>query len=273
MTATQTEPKVLQKAEKPAAPVSAPAETSKKPQPPSEPKPQKKAEAKIVLRFTPTAWAKLLYFREFGDTEVGGFGITAKDDLLLVEDFVTVSQKVSVASVSFDDEAVADFFESQVDAGRRPEQFGRIWLHTHPGDSPQPSMVDEGTFGRVFGRCEWAVMFVLARGGKSYARLRFNVGPGGEAVIPIEVDYSREFGPSDREAWKVEYQSNIKPGSWTWSLGETYGASPKNGTFVSLADDWLDAFEEMDTEDRRFVIDELAARPDLWGEESEGAPW
>lgn len=228
---------------------------------------------KIVLRFTPTAWAKLLYFRDFGDTEVGGFGITAKDDLLLVEDFVTVSQKVSVASVSFDDEAVADFFEAQVDAGRRPEQFGRIWLHTHPGDSPQPSMVDEETFGRVFGRCEWAVMFVLARGGKSYARLRFNVGPGGEAVIPIEVDYSREFGPTDRETWKAEYQGNIKPGSWTWSLGETCGASPGKGTYESLADDWLDTFEEMDAEDRRFVIDELAARPDLWGEESEGTPW
>ena len=40
-------------------------------------------------------------------------------DLLLVEDFATVRQKVSMASVSFDDDAVADFFESQVDAGRR----------------------------------------------------------------------------------------------------------------------------------------------------------
>jgi hypothetical protein len=42
---------------------------------------------------------------------------------------------------------------------------------------------------------------------------------------------------------------------------------------VSLADDWLDAFEEMDPDDRRFVIDELAARPDLWDEESEEVPW
>jgi proteasome lid subunit RPN8/RPN11 len=155
MTTTQTEPKVPQKSEKPATP--AVAATPTKPQPLSQPKPQRKEPEKIVLRFTPTAWAKLLYFRDFGDTEVGGFGVTAKDNLLLVEDFVTVRQKVSVVSVSFDDDAVADFFESQVDAGRRPEQFGRIWLHTHPGDSPQPSMVDEETFERVFGRCEWAV--------------------------------------------------------------------------------------------------------------------
>jgi len=272
MTTTQTEPKAPQKAGKAAAPLSPPAETPKKPQPHSDPKPQKKAEAKIVLRFTPTAWAKLLHFRDSGDTEVGGFGITAKDDLLMVEEFATVRQKVGMASVSFDDDAVADFFENQVDAGRRPEQFGRIWLHSHPGDSPQPSMVDEETFDRVFGRCEWAVMFVLGRGGKTYARLRFNVGPGGEAVIPVAVDYSREFGPSNHEAWKAEYQSNLRLDSWTWSLGETYGAAPKKETAVSLADDWLDAFEEMDPEDRRFVIDELAARPDLW-DESEGVPW
>jgi len=37
----------------------------------------------------------------------------------LVEDFATVHQKVSMASVSFDAEAVADSFESQVDAGRK----------------------------------------------------------------------------------------------------------------------------------------------------------
>ena len=270
MTPTQVESKTPQKTEKPTGP-EAPA-TPTKPQPPSPPKPPRKEPEKIVLRFTPTAWAKLLYFRDFGDAEVGGFGVTVKDHLLLVEDFVTVRQKVSVASVSFDDDAVADFFESQVDAGRRPEQFGRIWLHTHPGDSPQPSTVDEETFERVFGRCEWAVMFVLGRGGKTYARLRFNVGPGCQAVIPVEVDYGREFGPTDHEAWKAEYQGNIRSDPWTWSLGETFGASPRKETSVSLADDWRDAFEEMDPADRRFVIDELAARPDLW-DESEAMPW
>ena len=37
------------------------------------------------LRFRPTAWAKLLFLRDAGPTEVGGFGISAPDDLLLVE--------------------------------------------------------------------------------------------------------------------------------------------------------------------------------------------
>ena len=37
------------------------------------------------LRLNPTAWAKLLYLRDLGDTEVGGFAISAVDDLLYVE--------------------------------------------------------------------------------------------------------------------------------------------------------------------------------------------
>jgi len=98
---------------------------------------------KPVLRFSPTAWAKLLFFRDKGETEISGFGITQPDDLLCVTDFVTIKQDATVASISLDDEAVSDFFESQVDAGRKPEEFFRIWLHTHPGDSPSPSGTDD----------------------------------------------------------------------------------------------------------------------------------
>jgi len=67
----------------------------------------------------------LLYFRDRGHTEVGGFAITNAEDLLYVEAFATVEQEVSVASVAFDDAAVADWFEAQVDANRRPEQFAK----------------------------------------------------------------------------------------------------------------------------------------------------
>jgi hypothetical protein len=117
------------------------------------------------LRLNPTAWAKLFYLRDLGDTEVGGFGISAADDLLYVEDIQIVGQTCDMASVAFDDQSVADFFDRQVDAGLQPCRVGRIWTHTHPGSRPQPSMTDEETFARVFGRSDWAVMFILARGG------------------------------------------------------------------------------------------------------------
>ena len=165
-----------------------------------------------VLRFSPTAWAKLLFLRDYGETEVGGFGIAAGDDLLFVEDVQLVKQDCSWAHVAFEDESVADYFDAQVDQGRQPEQFARLWLHTHPGECPQPSLTDEQTFERVFGRSDWAVMFIIAREGQTYARLRFNVGPGGEIEIPVKVDYSRPFPGSDMDAWEQEYVANVCPG-------------------------------------------------------------
>jgi hypothetical protein len=61
--------------------------------------------------------------RDRGPTEVGGFGIAPADDLLYVEDIQLVRQSCTMVSVAFDDMAVAEFFDVQIDAGRRPEQF------------------------------------------------------------------------------------------------------------------------------------------------------
>jgi proteasome lid subunit RPN8/RPN11 len=162
-----------------------------------------------TLRFTPTAWAKLEFLRDCGNTEIGGFGITSKDDLLLVQDVRLINQICTEVSVEFDDHAVADFFDEQVDGGRKPDEFARVWLHTHPGDSAQPSGVDEETFARCFGRSDWAVMFILAKYGETYARLRFNVGPGGSLEIPVRVDFKQPFAGANHEAWTDEYINNV----------------------------------------------------------------
>ncbi len=53
-------------------------------------------------------------------------------------------------------------------------------------------------------------MFILAKSGKTYARLRFNTGPGGHMQIPVEVDYQQPFAASDHEAWKQEYTANVQ---------------------------------------------------------------
>jgi len=230
------------------------------------------------LKFSPTAWAKLLYFRDHGSTEVGGFGITPADELLFIDEFVTVKQDVTEASIAFNDDAVADYFERQVDGGRKPEQFARIWLHTHPGESPHPSGVDEETFRRVFGGCEWAMMFIVARGGKSYARLRFNVGPGGEAVIPVTVDYTRSFESSDHDAWKAEYEANIvrdmHPHGGFFSDKDDIGFQNFERNRNLIPDDWKEDFETMDPHERRFILNELGAGSDPLEEDfQEEEPW
>ena len=203
------------------------------------------------LRLTPYAWAKLLYLRDLGDTEVGGFGITAADDSLLVEDVQLVRQVSTGVSVAFEDEAVADFFDQQVDRGLRPAQFARIWVHTHPGGWPEPSVTDEETFQKVFGRTDCAVMFILARGGQSYARLRFHVGPGADVELPVRVDYRRTFAASDHQAWKAEYQASVRELLFPPAHHFTEGADPadldlplRSAVEGLWLEDWRDPFGE-----------------------------
>jgi hypothetical protein len=158
---------------------------------------------------TPYAWAKLLYLRDAGPTEIGGFGISSASDLLLIENFCLVKQCCSVASVRFDDSSVADFFDEQVDRGLAPERFGRIWVHTHPGNSPLPSNMDEETFARCFGGADWSLMFILACGGRTYARLRFGVGPSACLILPVEIDFGVSMPAIDRTDWEQEYEHNV----------------------------------------------------------------
>lgn len=195
------------------------------------------------LRFSPAAWAKLLYLRDCGGSEVGGFAITTASDLLLVEQIQLVRQQCSPVYVSFDDEAVADYFDRQVDCGLKPEQFARIWVHTHPGNCALPSSTDEETFQRVFGRSDWAVMFILAQEGQTYARLRFSVGPGADTEISVQVDYSREFSGSNWSAWQEEYQANVRllatsplADQMTWWDDEFLPADPRWHEELLLAD-------------------------------------
>lgn len=161
------------------------------------------------LRFSPYAWAKLVYLRDRGETEIGGFGLSAPDDPLYVVDLLVPKQRTTVVTVKFDDASVADLVDECVDRGLRPDQCGRVWIHTHPGRCPRPSFVDEETFRRVFGRTEWSVMAIVARGGARYARLAFHVGPGGSLELPVRVDYRRPFAGTDLDGWEREYVTNV----------------------------------------------------------------
>jgi proteasome lid subunit RPN8/RPN11 len=182
------------------------------------------------------------------------------DDLLLVQGVELVRQTASVVHVEFDDEAVADYFDAQVDAGRRPEQFARIWAHTHPGSSPQPSSTDEDTFARVFGQCDWAVMMILARGGQTYARLRYNVGPGADVRIGVEVDYSQPFGGSEWELWQQEYEACVPvppPAPLRIRAAQPIGRD-RDQPPADWLDDWLGYLERDDTpQEADYVFDDF----------------
>ena len=174
----------------------------------------KRTRERPTIRFTPYSWSKLLYFRDVGETEIGAFGLSSADDLLRVEDIHLIKQTCTAVTTELHDEAIADFFDEQVDAGRTPEQFGRIWIHTHPGDCPNPSPTDEATFERCFGHAHWAVMFIIARGGRTYCRLQFNVGPRSSQTLKVDIDYSEPFAGTAEETWFEEYEASVTAEDW-----------------------------------------------------------
>lgn len=194
-----------------------------------------------TLRFTPYAWSKLLFLRDLGDTEVGGFGISSEDDLFLIENIGLIEQSCTAMSVVFDDEAVADFFDEQIDAGRHPECFGRHWIHTHPGDSAEPSSTDEATFARVFDSTAWSVMFILAQGGETYARLKFGCGPGAELLVPVALAWDAPFPAADHEAWEQEYERCVRPLTSS-PLHSAAHLSPDVAAFLAENPDLFDEF-------------------------------
>ena len=180
-------------------------------------RPRRKRFHRPVLRFSPTAWAKLLYLRDAGPTEVGGFGITSEEDLLYVEELVLLPQICTAVTVSFAEEAIADYFDAQIDRGLKPEQFARIWIHTHPGESPEPSPTDLDTMVTSFGECDWAVMFILARGGKRHAELRWNRMQNMCMRIKTSIDYQQPFPETDYIGWQNEYDENVVDQSQSWT--------------------------------------------------------
>lgn len=208
------------------------------------------------LRFSPTAWAKLLYFRDQGNHEIAGFGVTLARDLLYVQDFITVKQQVTCVSVQMEDQAVADYFEDQVVLGRKPEQFARIWCHTHPSGIAGPSSTDEETFFRVFGSCQWAVMFILCQDNQVYARLSINVGPGAQIQLPVQVDYRYPFGSSDPAAWREEFKRNIHP---VHLVKEP--SKPRDNPALT---------EKQPPESFGASVDEVGIFSDFWEDEQEG---
>lgn len=168
----------------------------------------------LKLRCSPLAWLKWQYLCHAGPTEVAGFGLSAQNDPLYLEDILVIDQRASAMTVSFEDAAVADLFDRMTDSQLPPHRFARVWLHTHPGSCPKPSGVDEATFRRAFGTCDWSVMAILSRTSATYARLQFCAGPGGSLEIPVAVDWQAWPHTTSLDSqlaqWRLEYEQHVK---------------------------------------------------------------
>jgi proteasome lid subunit RPN8/RPN11 len=213
-----------------------------------------------VLRFTAYAFAKIKYMRDKGSTEIGGYGICETDDPLLINDFKLVKQQCTGATVELDTEDSMKFVEDMVDKGFSPWAFQNVWIHTHPSNCPKPSLVDEANFDKNFSHPACAIFYILARGGDSYTRMRFNTPPGIDVEIQSETDYSVPFPASDHESWKKEYEEKVSEVkypivmigdgdsslNWINKLRETYDHVYPNGTTAQTMQELCDEKDEMD---------------------------
>jgi hypothetical protein len=186
-----------------------------------------KATYTDTLRFTAYAYAKLLWMRDRGDTEVAGYCVTGTEDPLLITDFCLVKQKCTGATFDLDPEDGVDFVDRMSDVGLMAWQFQRILAHSHPGDSANPSGVDENNFKNAFTSPDWAIMLIIAEGGEIYCRLKFNVGPGGTKNLKVSVDFSQEFKGSEHELWEREYKAKVSRAKTTFRMTgkESVGAN------------------------------------------------
>ena len=185
-----------------------------------------------TLRFSPNAWSKLQWFRDRGATEIGGFGISLKEEPLYVIDFLTVAQQCTSTHVEFDDDAVAKLLDEMDQKGYSPDEVLRIWLHTHPANSASPSGTDMDTFRDVFGGSDWSIMVILAKGGECKAKLRYTAGPGAEMDLKPQVDLHPPFAGvagEDYEKWEEEYVANVRTRSYSGASSQGRGGYQGHG--------------------------------------------
>lgn len=175
-----------------------------------------------TLRISPFAFAKMVFWRDCGNTEVAAYATTETNDPLLITDFRLIKQQCSSVTFDLDIKDLAEDVERTLDDGLCPWMTHNILCHSHPGNSPDPSGTDETNFAKAFSHPDWAVMLIIAKNNSMYCRLKLNTGPGVEKLLKVQVDFSQDFMASDRTKWKTEYELKV-----TKQVFQTTGQFPK----------------------------------------------
>lgn len=150
----------------------------------------------ISLRFTPNAYYCWRALCLQASTEIGAFGwCSHEDDPLLVTSLWVPKQVCTPASVEREPDQTARCIAEGAAAGLHPGLCTRVWLHTHPGDSPEPSGTDE-KYWDEFSKQHGHVMGIMARGGRTFARLALRDVYCTDIEIPVSV-----VPPADVTEW------------------------------------------------------------------------
>lgn len=114
-----------------------------------------------------------------------------------------------------------------------PQNSFRVWLHTHPGNSPSPSSTDREEFNKLLAMGQpWLVMLIIAQDLSIHGEVGFKVGDEylrGDASL--QVDWSLiSDEPIDVDALEKEYDEMVstKTFSYTPTVFSGYPHSRSN---------------------------------------------
>lgn len=157
------------------------------------------AQQNNVIWFTPYVWAWIQFLKRECKTEAFAFGIARKEEPNLIVDLYIPKQVAGVAFVDIEEEDTLKMVEELVDLGYETGEFMRYFIHTHPGQSPQPSSTDERTYKDIFGKMDWSSMIIFAKDGPTFCRTQFQAGPGATIDGDLRVYFSGLFPGVDQD--------------------------------------------------------------------------
>ncbi len=224
------------------------------------------------LKLTPYAWAKLIWMRDRGNTEVAGYCVTGTSDPLLITDFVLIKQECTMVTFDLDSNDSAEYVERMMDAGLAPWQCLNILAHTHPGNSTNPSSVDEENFEKAFSHPDWAIMLIIGQDGSAYCRLKMNTGPGTLSLLDVTIDYGISFNGSNLAEWEKEYKAKVSKKSFRVTGAERHLVPKDEGRISELEQQLGATNQRIEERDRRYIDQAGSGNSSSWWDDDE-AMW
>ena len=197
-----------------------------------------------MITFSKKAIAKYLFVRDYCNEtnlkeksnsnaflECSVLGISSPDRINYVDDVIIPKQEVTGTTTDIDQDWLHEWADEMWDKGEdhAPKYTTRIWCHTHPGSSAEPSGTDEKTWSDTYmiDGVDWAAMIIIAQAVSSknehtYCRAKYESSIGMQVSrIGLNIDYDGKLVPID---YIYDMQENIINLNKTY---EKYGFSSK----------------------------------------------
>ncbi|WP_417745844.1 hypothetical protein [Rosistilla oblonga] len=162
------------------------------------------------LTFTPYCMAKLLFFRDAGETCVGAFGVAATGDPMRLVDVALPCQVCTPSAIELTDEELSTLEEQAQRASSSSSSSYHHWIELKPRAETPVRETAGALTDQLNAAFNWRTHSVLARGDETKAKLVASVGPRCEQELKVAIDFARPFSGSLHEAWLREYESMVR---------------------------------------------------------------